>query len=338
MMMQLHNSPPKLGGGPSEARRGGSHRRTLDASALGTTPALRATPPNLGGEFARILLLVVVVLSLPLLAAQRGQEPVARTAKTMAPVDLTGYWVSVVSEDWRHRMATPRKGDFESLPLTMEGRRAASAWDLDKDNAAGLQCKAFGIGGIIRQPGRIHITWEDNNTLKLDFDAGTQTRLLHFNKSAQAPPEKTWQGFSTAEWEGPALGRGGRGGGGEAQAETNSTLIEPGGGGRGLRGGPAPPNVVNQGGSLKVATTHFREGYLRKNGVPYSENASITEYFHRLPKHPNGDEWLLVVTAIDDPKYLNQIFYTSTQFKLETNGDKFNPTPCRTAPPPPLAK
>jgi hypothetical protein len=256
---------------------------------------------------------------------QRGGPPVS--ARNAAPIDLTGYWVAVVSEDWRHRMTTARKGDYESVPLNPEGLRVANTWDLAKDDAAQLQCKAFGIGGIMRQPGRLNITWQDDSTLKIDFDAGTQTRLLNFDRSRKPPAEKTWQGFSIAEWEGPGVGR--RGG----PAQTRAT--DPGGGGRGLRGGPPPPASVNQGGSLKVVTTQFREGYLRKNGVPYSENASITEYFHRLPQHPNGDNWLHVVTIVEDPRYLSQPFYTSTHFKREPNGSKWNPTPCRTAPPPP---
>src|SRR5437667_10519342 len=138
-------------------------------------------------------------------AAQRGQAP--QPARAVAPIDLTGYWVSVVSEDWRHRMATSRKGDYESLPLNAEGRRIADMWDLAKDNAAGVQCKAFGIGGIMRQPGRLHRTRQDENRLKVDFDAGRQTRLLHFDKSKQPAGEKGWQGHSIAEWEGPALGQ-----------------------------------------------------------------------------------------------------------------------------------
>jgi hypothetical protein len=85
---------------------------------------------------------------------------------------------------------------------------------------------------------------------------------------------------------------------------------------------------------LKVVTTNFREGYLRKNGVPYSENASITEYFHRLPAEPGEETFLLVITVIEDPRYLSGPLYTSTQFKLEQNGSKFAPSPCRTAPPP----
>jgi hypothetical protein len=258
----------------------------------------------------------------PAAPAQAGQaQPAPGSPRAVAPFDPTGYWVAVVTEDWRWRMVTPPKGDYASVPLSPEGRRVADMWDLAKDNESGNQCKAFGVGGIMRQPGRLHITWQDDSTLKVDFDAGTQTRLLQFDKSKQPPAEKTWQGHSIAEWEIPvARGRGAGGGGGG------------GGGGNvaGPRGRPAP---TPRGGSLKVVTTNFREAYLRKNGVPYSESASITEYFDRLPPHPNGDVWLMVITTIEDPKYLNQPFYTSTHFKLEPNGSKWSPSPCQTDPP-----
>src|SRR3954463_14326515 len=132
---------------------------------------------------------VLIALTALLSAQQRGGGPGGRgnqppaTAQASAPVDLTGYWVSVVSEDWRWRMATPPKGDYQSLPLNQAARKAADAWDLAKDDAAGLQCKAFGAGNIMRQPGRIHITWQDENTLKMEFDAGTQTKLIHFSSA-----------------------------------------------------------------------------------------------------------------------------------------------------------
>jgi hypothetical protein len=278
-------------------------------------------------------------VGLPLIAAslvaagafgQRSSAP-AQSPRAAAPIDITGYWVAVVSEDWRHRMATPRKGDYESVPLNAEGRRAADSWNLDADNAAGLQCKAFGVGGIMRQPGRLHVTWADDDTLRVDFDAGTQTRLLELGAVAQAPAEKTWQGFSRAEWQRPpAVG----GGPVRAQIGNSSGPIAPGGGGRGQRGGPPPSASLGEGGALQVVTTGFRDGYLRKNGVPYSETAKITEYFHRLPDAPNGDVWLHVVTIVEDPKYLNEPFYTSAMFKREPNGSKWNPSECRTAPPP----
>ena len=265
-----------------------------------------------------------------LVLGQARGRGAAASARTSAPVDLTGYWVAVVDEDWRHRMATPKKGDYESVPLSMAGTQAADAWDLAKDDAGGLQCKAFGVGGIVRQPGRIHITWQDDNTLKMEFDAGTQTRVLNFDRTKQANGEKTWQGFSIAQWEGPGRGQAVP----RAQLGNSSGPVAPGGGGRGQRSGPSTIATMNQGGSLKITTTNFKEGYLRKNGVPYSESASITEYIHRLPSEPGEDSWLLVITTVEDPKYLTQPFYTSTQFKLERDGSKWAPTPCKTAPPP----
>jgi hypothetical protein len=276
---------------------------------------------------------LLVAIGAELSGAAQPRPAAPQTPRSASPIDLTGYWVAVVNEDWRHRMATPRKGDFESLPLNAEGRRVANEWDLAADDAADLECKAFGVGGLMRQPGRLHVTWADDDTLKVDFDAGTQTRLLEFAPSAQPPAgEPTWQGFSRAEWQRPP---GGNQGPVRAQIGNSAGPIAPGGGGRGQRGGPPPSGSLTEGGALKVVTTGFRAGYLRKNGVPYSESAGITEYFHRLPAAPNGDVWLHVLTIVEDPRYLNGEFFTSTHFKREGNGSKWNPTECRTAPPPP---
>jgi hypothetical protein len=270
-------------------------------------------------------------------AGRGGAPPAPRTAQAIAPVDFTGTWVAIVSEDWRWRMVTPRKGDYASVPLSGEGRKVADSWDIEKDNAAGNQCKAFGVGGIMRQPGRIRISWQDGQTLKLEFDAGTQTRLLQFDPAAKPPAEKTWQGFSAATWEGPGVGRGAAPVG-DARVAGGGTVAVPGGGGQGLRGAPPPRGraSINSGGNIKVVTTGFREGYLRKNGVPYSEAATITEYIHRLPAHPNGDVFLNVMTIVEDPRYLTQPFYTSTNFKLEPDASKFAPTPCATPAPLPV--
>jgi hypothetical protein len=120
-----------------------------------------------------------------------------------------------------------------------------------------------------------------------------------------------------------------------AQIGNDAGPVLAGGGGRGQRRGPPPTASQNEGGSIEVTTTNFRAGYLRKNGVPYSENAKITEYIHRLPAAPNGDVWLHVVTIVDDPQYLSEPFYTSTMFKREPSGSKWRPTECRTPPPPP---
>ncbi len=232
--------------------------------------------------------------------APQGPPPTPRAA---APVDFTGYWVSVVTEDWRWRMVTPIKGDFASIPLNAEGRKLGEAWDPAKDEAAGLQCKAYGAPAIMRVPGRLHITWQDDTTLKIETDAGTQTRVFHFG--GQAPPNEppSWQGYSAAQWEPPLRGSG------LPQAGLGAT--REGAHGR----------------SLEVVTTHLRPGYLRKNGPPYSANTVLKEYYD-LSKERNGDTWFVVTTIVEDPQYLTEPFVTSTNFKKEPDGSKFSPSPC----------
>ena len=235
----------------------------------------------------------------------RGPTGPPPSGKAGAAEDLTGYWVSVVTEDWRFRMVTPPKGDYSSLPLNAEARKVGDAWDPAKDEASGEQCKAYGAAAVMRQPGRIHITWQDDNTLKIETDAGTQTRIFHFGGSQPGAGQPEWQGYSKAQWDLPEAGRGGGG----------------------ANGPPALKEGEIRGGSLKVVTTRMRPGYLRKNGVPYSGNAVVTEYYSRTME-PNGDSWLIVTTIVEDPQYLNQPFITSTHFKKQANASGWNPTPC----------
>jgi len=253
----------------------------------------------------------------PGLAAQQPAAPATAvpTPRAIAPIDLTGYWVSIVNEDWRWRMLTPQKGDFSSIPLNAEGRRVTDAWDYDSEQSAANACKPFGVGGLTRMPGRVHITWQDDRTLKLEFDAGTQTRLLRFGEAPRSPAP-TWQGDSIAEWQFA----------GGQQTDRNGIPVPDRGRGGGAAGAP-------KGGALRVTTTNVRPGFLRKNGVPYSDKASIEEYFDRVT-YPNGDTVLLVRTVVDDPTYLQMPFVTSTHFKLEPNGAKWKPTPCAIDRPP----
>ena len=224
-------------------------------------------------------------------AQRRGRGQAPESAKAAAAIDMTGYWVSVISEDWKFRMVTPRKGDYDLVPLTPAGRTLADTWDPAKDEAEGNPCKGYGAAAIMRAPGRLHITWPNDNTLQMDMEAGTQTRVLHFGQS-QPQGEAAWQGYSVAEWSVD--------GGGRGQSRT---------------------------GNLKVVTTRMRPGYLRKNGVPYSGNAVMTEYFRRITT-PNGDQWLMVITEVNDPQYLNTPFVTSTQFKKLPDGSAWKPEPC----------
>jgi len=243
-------------------------------------------------SFLLVVLAALLAQAQPPAGARRGgRGGPPLTPKAAAPIDLTGYWVSVVTEDWRYRMVTPPKGKFGGVPLNAEGRRVAEAWDPDQDQAAGQQCKSYGGAAIMRVPGRLHITWDNDNTLKIETDAGTETRLLHFGA---APPggDPTWQGYSLAEWEPAIAGRG-----------------QP------------------RSGDLKVETTRMLAGYLRKNGIPYSANAAMTEYFDRIQAE-NGDDWLVVMTEVRDPQYLTMPFVTTTHFKKLPDAQGWDPQPC----------
>ena len=172
----------------------------------------------------------------------RGAAPAGKTPKESAPIDLTGYWVSIVSEDWRFRMLTPPKGDHPDFLLTPAGTKLADSWDAAKDEAEKDHCKAYGAPNIMRVPGRFHITWADDRTLKIETDAGQQTRLLRFAAAPGAPvatatgtaagPSR--QGASTAQWERK---------------------------------------------SLRVDTSNLLPGYLQYNGVPFSSGLKMVEYF-----------------------------------------------------------
>lgn len=236
-------------------------------------------------------------LSFVVIAASAGQAPPPPPppqGKAGAPFDMTGYWVSVVTEDWMWRMVTPAKGDVTSLPMNAEGRKVANEWNPAEDGS----CKAYGAAALMRMPTRVRVSWESDDVLKLETDAGQQTRRLIFSKAAPAGNAKSLQGYSAALWQFPLRSV--------------------------LRGDPPPTG----GASLMVVTTDLEAGWLRRNGVPYSANARVTEYYDQF-KLEDGTEWLVVTTMVDDPTYLAQQYVTSTHFRRERDGSKWAPQPCK---------
>jgi hypothetical protein len=261
------------------------------------------------------------------------------TAKASAPIDLTGNWTAVITEDWHVRMLMPPKGDFGSgaagtienpgvgfigagpnpsaqgnIPYRAAAAQAAMKWDPAKDEAEGNACKAYGAPGIMRLPTHLRISWQDDDTLKMEADYGTQTRVFHFGpppdrgrldygNATFVPPqvqkveppagvEPSWQGYSIASW----------------------TIM--GGSGNFARGG-----------SLKVVTTRLKPGYYWKNGMPYTGNAALTEYF-RVMELPDRSQWIRFTQIVDDPEYLTQPWIVNYAFKKLPDGSKWNPTPC----------
>jgi len=254
--------------------------------------------------------LAAALLAAPLLVHAQGGPPGGappappRSPREAAPIDLTGQWVAVVSEDYRWRMITPTRGDFQSIPLNPEGIRVGLEWDPARDEAAGQQCKSYGAPALLRIPGRVRISWQDDRTLKIEADAGTQTRLLRFEAPATTSEPPSLQGYSVANWERPVAGR-----------PTGFTIpIFTG-------------NIGRAGRSLEVTTTNLTPGYLRKNGPPYSASATVQEYFD-YHVQPNGDEWFTVTTVVTDPTYLRGPFVTSSDFKKERDTRGWDPKPC----------
>jgi hypothetical protein len=240
--------------------------------------------------------LLAGLIALPLLAqgppgGRGGGARAPQAPKASAPIDITGSWVPVITEDWKFRMVTAPKGESGGVPLNQEGRKLAMAWDPAKDEAEGNQCKAYGAAGVMRLPGRIRVSWQDDTTMKIETEAGTQTRLFAF-RGASAAGDASWQGVSAANWE--------------------MAAVDPG---------------QSKSGNLKVTTSRLKAGYLRKNGIPYSANAQVTEYYD-LHKTPTGDMWLVVTTDVNDPMYLTQRFITSTHFKKLPDNAPWKPEAC----------
>jgi hypothetical protein len=264
-----------------------------------------------------------------MILAQGGRGGPPPTAKASAPIDLTGYWTAGITEDWHVRMLTPEGGGRGRIPYKAQAAKSAPKWDPAKDEAEGNQCKAYGAPGIMRQPTHLHISWQDDNTLKVEADFGTQTRLFHFPppprggridfvSGAYVPPElpkmeppagleASWQGFSVAMWN--AMG---------GDSSRAAGLVTP---------SSSERLSVERGGDLQVVTTHLKPGYYWRNGVPYSGNAVLTEHY-RVIDIPESSPWIILVQIVEDPDYLSQPFVVSYQFKKLPDGSKWNPVPC----------
>lgn len=260
-----------------------------------------------GRSLSALLLTAGAALSAAPASAQRpGAAPAAepQSAREAAPIDITGHWVALITDDWVYRMITPAKGDYSYVPLNGEGRRVADTWDPARDEAAGEQCKGYAAPAIMRLPSRVHITWENDSTLKLDIDTGMQTRLFRFGQpEPQGAP--SWQGWSYAEWE--------------FSGNTDRQIV--------FGNARTSLDQVPQVGALRVDTSNLRPGYLRKNGVPFSDRTFMTEYYN-LVREDDGTDYLVVQIFVEDPVYLARHFVRTVQFKREPNGSKRTPEPC----------
>jgi len=240
-------------------------------------------------------------------ATPASAQPAGVSAREAAPIDITGHWVSLITDDWVYRMLTPARGDYSYVPLNDAGRREADRWDPARDAADGQECKAYAAPAIMRLPSRVEISWEDDDTLRLDIDTGMQTRLFRFD-AGQAEGPRSIQGFSRAAWE--------------FSGDIGRQLV--------FGGAATSLDRVGVTGSLKVDTSNLLAGYLRRNGVPFSEATFMTEYYSLIAED-DGNEYLVIQTFVDDPTYLRQHFVRTMQFRREPNGAGRQPMDCAAA-------
>jgi hypothetical protein len=238
----------------------------------------------------KLLIIMAATLAAHCAVAQPGGAS-SVSPQEAAPFDPSGYWISVVNEDWMFRMVTPPKGEYLGVPLNRAGREAADSWSPEADAQAGEECRAYGAAAIMRVPGRLRVSWRDGSSLSIETEAGEQTRIFNFGTAAE-PAAPSRQGNSAARWQ--------------------------------LAGGR------ERHGNLRVETSNLLPGYLRKNGVPYSADAKVVEFYAVYPA-PNGDTWMVVTTEVTDPQFLSQPFVTSSHFKKldDNDGSRYwRPAPC----------
>jgi hypothetical protein len=268
----------------------------------------------------------------------QGAAPPPPTAQQAALIDLTGYWVSVVDEDWRFRMMTPPKGDYAQVPINAAARNIADQFDPahyggDRYQTSGIiDCRAYGGANLMRMPMRVHITWDSPETLKIETDWGQQTRLLRFTKGQPlgdlemalrigdvggSRGAASMQGYSVAAWEQPF--------------RFNAPNYQRANVGRGGGLGQNRAGELQPGGNLAVITTDLTPGWLRRNGVPYSSRTRVIEHFMAF-QDPIGKDWFTDTIEVIDPEYLNTPFYTSAEFQKEPDAlgaSKWALHPCR---------
>ncbi|HEX4049563.1 MAG TPA: hypothetical protein VHY19_01615 [Steroidobacteraceae bacterium] len=226
------------------------------------------------------------------------------SAREQAPYDLSGYWTSVITQNWQFRMVVPGPGEYADIPINAKAKQLADAFRASADMAAGKQCEAYGAAALMRLPEHLHVHWQDADVLRVDTDAGMQTRLLHFRAAAaDTAPEPSTQGWSAAKWVLPTPGA-----------------------------APAPPAGAANApqahyGSLQVLTDHLLPGLLRKNGVPYSAQTRLTEWWD-LRVEPEGDQWLTITSTVEDPQYLQAPLIYDSIFQKEPDSSKWAPAPC----------
>ena len=202
----------------------------------------------------------------------------------LAQVDLAGEWNPRFHEDQPERIPGPDIGDYLGLPITEAARLRADAWDASLLTLPEHQCKPHPSDYGMRGPA--------NTRWSKEVDRDTQSTIAwHTHMSWQAPERTIYMDgrphppeYAAHTWQGFSTGK-------------------------------------FEGNMLTITTTHLKNGWIRRNGIPRSEKATVTEHVMR-----NGD-YLTWMVIINDPVYLTEPFVRTTDFVLDLQ-QVIAPYPC----------
>jgi hypothetical protein len=201
-----------------------------------------------------------------------------------AQVDLSGGWDSIRHEDQIERGAGPEIGDYTGVPINDQARSRADAWDAEKWTQPEHECEPHPADYGARGGGSMRI-WAEANPATLEVTAWhTEMMWMQPRRAIYMDHRQHPAEDAIHTWQGFSTG--------EWVGDT-----------------------------LKVTTTHLKEGWIRRNGIPRSDKATMVEYFIR-----NGD-YLTVVTIVQDPVYLTEPFIRTSDWKLDL-GYKTKPSTC----------
>ena len=202
----------------------------------------------------------------------------------LAQVDLAGEWAPRFHEDQPERIPGPDIGDYLGLPINDAARMRADSWDASLLTLPEHQCKPHPSDYGMRGPA--------NTRFSKEVDTPTQNTIAwHTHISWQAPERTIWMDgrphppeYAEHTWQGFSTGK-------------------------------------MEGNMLTVTTDHLKNGWIRRNGIPRSEKATVVEHIIR---NGNYITWMVIVT---DPVYLTEPFVRTTDFVLDLN-QQIAPYPC----------
>jgi len=206
-------------------------------------------------------------------------------APAFAQIDFSGEWAPRFYEDQPERVAGPELGDYLGLPINDAARERADTWAASIQSTPEWQCRPHSADYIWRGPSQLRITKEVDPVTRqiLAFHAEWLRSIDNIYYLDGRPHPSA---NSPHTW------------GGFATAKWDGDM-------------------------LTVTVTHLKEGYVRRNGVPRSDLATVTEHWVR---HGN---WLTVTTVVNDPVYLTEPFVRSTDYELDEH-QLVAPYPCDT--------